>query len=246
MASAVLEQIEQRRVAKNGDQRMVLAGLMLLLVCTLGGFGATYYFNIENAMTFRFMTHVHVLTMTLWIFLLIAQTTLVRTGNVKLHMRLGIFGVALVAVMIPVGLIVGVQSVKYGSPSFPAEIPRLSFLAVPFLSMLIFAALFAAAILRRKVPADHRRLMILTMVSLLGPGLARVKVEALAQLGPLLFIGFPMLVGILLLAVDSWRNRKVNIAFLIGTIFLTVAAPMMLVIGGTGPWLRFADWIMSI
>jgi uncharacterized membrane protein YozB (DUF420 family) len=225
---------------------MTMVGMILLLLCTLGGFGATYYFNIENALTFRFLTHVHVLTMSLWIILLMAQITLVRTGNVKLHMKLGIFGVVLVSIMIPVGLIVGVQAAKSGSQSFPGEVPALSFLAVPFLSMLIFATLFAAAIIRRKHSADHRRLMLLTMVSLLGPGLARVKVEALAQLGPLLFIGFPLLVGMVLLAGDSWRNRKVNIAFLIGTIFLTIAAPLMLPIGGTGIWLKFAEWITSI
>lgn len=227
------------------EKKISIIVLTAMIAFVLVGFGSTYYFNPANALTFRTLTHVHAFTMLAWVILLVVQTTLVRTRNVKLHMKLGIGGVVLVLVMVmvPVGLIVAVQAAKYGSPSFPPVVPPLAFMAVPFLTMAMFAIVFAAAILRRRVPADHRRLMLLTAVVFMGPALARIPSPALQSLGPLLFIGFPVLTAIVSLAVDSIRSRKVNKAFLLGTIFVAIGSPLMLVIGGTETWLAFAAWL---
>ncbi len=230
--------VPQRR----SESSMTLAALLIMVFILLAGFGPTYYLNPTNAVTFRTLTHIHAFTMVLWVALFVVQVTLVRSRNIKQHIRLGTAGAALAIIMSIIAIGVAVQAAKYGSVSTPAGIDPLSFMAVPVLNILIFDVLFAAAVILRKRAADHRRLMILTMIALLGPGLGRLKIESLAALGPIFFLGFPVLLGIGLLVYDSWRNRRINRAFLLGLLFLLAGSVAMVAIGSTSWWMAFARW----
>lgn len=245
---AVNESFQQQIVATAGkkvfDGRSAVAAAILLAVITFIGFGPVYYFIPGKAFaSFRWMTHVHALVMTLWIALFAAQVYLVRSKNLKAHMTLGLAGVGIAALIIITGIIVAIQAGKYGSVSFPPSIPPLSFMIVPLGDVLVFGVLFAAAIYFRKKPAHHRRLMILTAINFLPPALARIKIDALQNLGPLYFWGFPDVIAIAILAVDTWKNRRLNPAFAIGTVLIIASQPLRLMISGTETWLAFAAWL---
>lgn len=245
---AVNETFQQRILAANSkkmfDGKTAVASALILVIVTFIGFGPVYYFVPGKAFSsFRWMTHVHALVMTLWIALFAAQVYLVRAKNVKMHMRLGLAGVGLAALIIVTGVIVSIQSGKYGSVAFPPDIPPLSFMIVPLGDVFVFGLLFAAAIYYRKTPAHHRRLMILTAINFLPPALARIKIEALQSLGPLYFWGFPDMFGLVILGVDTWRNRRLNPAFAIGLLFIIASQPLRLMISGTETWLAFAAWL---
>ena len=220
---------------------------LLFPVIVLIGFARTFYlrFVFEGPATSTLLVNTHGLLMSLWVIFFIVQVWLIRTKNARVHMRLGWFGVALASAMIVVGFLTGVSAAKYGSPSTPPGIPPMSFFAVPFFDIFVFAGLFAAAIYYRKRPADHKRLMLLTVINFLPPALGRFPIESLQPLGPFFFLGVPSILAIGLLIYDTWRNRKLNTVFLVGAIFMIASYPLRIILSGTDAWISFANWLTS-
>ncbi len=229
------------------DRRLFLAAALLFPIVVVIGFARTYYLRsiFSGPATTTWLVTAHGLVMSAWVVFFIVQVWLIRSKNARLHMKLGWLGVALAAAMIVVGLITGVVAAKNGSPSTPPDIPRLSFFAVPFFDLVVFAVLFGAAVYYRKRPANHKRLMLLTVVNFLPPAVARLPIDALRALGPLFFFGVPTFVAIGLVIYDTWRNRKLNKVFLAGALFMIATYPLRLVISGTDAWIGFATWLTN-
>lgn len=234
-----------RAAARKFDGRTAIVAAAALVLFILAGFGPTYFFHPTAATEkYRLLVHIHAFSMVAWVVLFIAQITLIRTKNVRTHMRLGIFGTALAVFVIVLGTVLGITSAKIGTGG-PPGIDPLSFLTVPLFTMWIFAILFAAAVYFRKKPAYHKRLMILTAVNFSGAAIARIPIESLQSLGPIWFLGAPLIFGLVLFIVDSLRNRSIDPAFAGGMILLAVGYPAMLFVGGTQSWLAFAGWLVS-
>jgi hypothetical protein len=224
----------------------VLVAAMFPLV-VLAGFGRTYYLKsfFASRPVPSMLVHLHGLLMTLWIALFVVQVALISSRRVKTHQRLGIFGGVLAAIMIPVGVLTGIAAVKYGSPSNPPGIPPLVFMVVPFTDMVVFALLLGAALYYRRRPAEHKRLILLTVLNFLPPAIGRLPVGIIAAAGPLAFFGIPDLLAITFLIADTRQNGRVNRAFLWGTILLVASHPLRLLLGGTALWMRFATWVTA-
>jgi hypothetical protein len=182
--------------------------------------------------------------MTLWVALFVTQVYFISSKRVKLHQKLGMFGVALGIVLIVVGFFTAAGMGKNGSASAPPEIPSLSFMVVPMFDLIMFAILFGAAIYFRKRPQYHKPLMLLTAINFLGPPLGRIQ-PAVQALGPLWFFGVPTLLIIVALVYDTWRNRRLNPVFLAGALLLIASFPVRMIVGFTEPWLAFAGWVTS-
>jgi len=110
--------------------------------------------------------HAHGLAMTAWLVLLVAQASLMRAGNRALHRRLGLLSYLLV----PVIVVVTLRFVHYTL----REVPELGdyglfFLALVVLTLVTFVTLFALAMVYRKQPAVHARLMVSTLFPLFPP-----------------------------------------------------------------------------
>lgn len=118
-------------------------------------------------------------------------------------------------------------------------------LIVPLFDLLMFAIFFAAAIYYRKKPAAHKSLMLLTAVNFLPPAVARIPVGPLQSLGPLWFFGFPTVVALVCLGLETWRYRRLNRVFLLGTLLLIASYVVRLMIMGTGAWMEIAQWLTS-
>ena len=154
-----------------------LAAAILFPLIVLVGFGRTYYFKGLFGTTRPLpssLVHLHGLVMTAWVVLFVVQVRLASSKRIHRHQQLGYAGIGLGALIIATGLPTALRAAKYGSASAPPAIPPLSFLLVPTFDLLIFALLFGAAILYRRRPAAHKRLMLLTAVNFLPPALARV------------------------------------------------------------------------
>lgn len=231
--------------SRASDRRLFAAVAVLFPLVVLIGFARTFYlrsvFNAPASTTW--MVTAHGLLMTIWVVFFIVQVWLIRSKNARIHMKLGWFGVALALAMIVVGFFTGVSAAKYGSPSTPPGIPPISFLAVPFFDIFVFAVLFGAAVYYRKRPANHKRLMLLTVINFLPPAVGRFPIDTLQALGPLFFFGVPSAAAIGLLIYDTWRNRKLNKVFLGGAIFLILTYPLRMLIAGTDAWIAFATWL---
>ena len=233
--------------ARRFDRRLFAAVAILFPIAVLIGFGRTYYlkFAFGSPSLSNVLVHLHGVVMSLWVGFFILQVWLIRSKNARLHMKLGWAGVGLGVAVLIVGFFTAAQAAKFNFVSAPPGIPSINFFAVPFFDLVMFVGLFGAAIYYRKRPADHKRLMLLTVLNFLPPAIARIPVQSLQSLGPLFFFGVPTVLAIGLIAYDTWRNRKLNKLFLAGSILLIISYPLRLVLMGTDAWVGFATWVTS-
>lgn len=227
------------------DRRLYLVAAILFPLIILVGFGRTYYFSqFTGAPALpTTLVHIHGLIMSAWVILFITQVFLIRTKRAKVHMKLGMLGIVLAALILVVGFFTAAHAAKFGSLAAPPDIPPLAFFVVPFFDLVLFAAFFGAAIYYRKRLADHKRLMLLTAINFLPPALARVPLPAVQSLGPLFFFGIPVALMIGFVAYDTRQTGKLNRAFLIGSIVLAASYPLRLMLSGTDAWMSFASWV---
>ncbi len=232
---------------RRSDRRIYLAAAILFPIIVLIGFGPTYYlrFAFERPPVPSLLVHVHGILMTTWVAFFVAQVLLIRTKRQKVHMNLGMLGIALAILVVVVGFFTAAASAKFGSAAAPPDVSPLVFLLVPMVDLLMFAVLFGGAIYYRKRPASHKRLMLLTVLNFLPPAVGRIPVDALLSAGPLFFFGVPSVLAIGLLVYDTWRNRKLNVPFLVGALVLIASFPLRIVISETSAWMSFAVWVTS-
>jgi hypothetical protein len=231
---------------RRSDRRLFAAVALLFPIIVLVGFARTYYLKaaFDTPAVPSLLVHLHGLVMTAWVLYFIAQVWLIRSKRARVHMSAGMLGIALAIVVIVVGFFTAAGA-AFGSASAPPGIPPLSFMIVPMTDLLMFAGLFGAAIYYRKRPAHHKRLMLLTVLNFLPPAIARIPIAELQSFGPLFFFGVPTVLTICLLIYDTWRNRKLDRVFLIGSIALLLSYPLRLMLMGTPAWMNFAAWITT-
>lgn len=239
---AVSQLVERRE----SEHRFFFLVAVLFPLLVLAGFGRTYYLKGFFATPpVSALVHLHGALMTTWVLLFMTQVWLISSRRIKMHQQLGIAGAVLGSLMIPLGLLTAVAAAKYGSPSAPPGIPPLVFMVVPVFDMIMFTVLFGAALYHRKRAADHKRLILLTVLNFFPPAIGRLPIAALVALGPIAFFGIPDVLAFTLVGIDRWRNGKVNRAFLYGAILLTLSHPLRLMLGFSQVWLRFATWLTA-
>lgn len=232
---------------KRSDRRIFGLIALIFPAIILVGFARTYYLGYALAAPPlpSTLVHVHGALMSAWVAFFIVQVWLIRSKNVRTHMKLGLFGVLLGAAVVVVGFFTAVASAKFGSASTPPGFPPLVFVVVPLTDIALFVLFFGSAVFYRKRPAIHKRLMLLTVFNFLPPALARFPFSSLASLGPLFFFGLPTILTLAFLIYDSWTNRKVNFHYLAGAIILIASYPLRFMLAGTDAWVSFASWLTS-
>ena len=137
------------------------------------GFSHTVGVNLIHATPPRpALLWVHGTVFSSWVVFYIVQTALVRTHNVRLHRKLGWFGVGLGAAMVVLGTWVSLVMGHFDLVAeHQADAP--TFEIVGFTDMLVFGTLLALAIAWRRKPALHRPLMFMATCSLLDAAFGR-------------------------------------------------------------------------
>jgi hypothetical protein len=89
------------------DRTLFIAAAAIFPLLVLAGYFKTYYFRpfFENPPFANSLVHFHAITMSIWVVYFVAQIALVRTKNLKLHMTMGMAGIALAAVVVVVGMV---------------------------------------------------------------------------------------------------------------------------------------------
>lgn len=161
---------------------------------------------------------VHAFVFTMWMCILTAQVLFVIRNRVNWHRKFGWFAAGwacLMAVMGPWAAIVA-QVV-----SLHTEFSDPSFLSVQLLNMVEFLSLLAWGLTLRNNPAAHRRIMILSTISLADPGFSRFSgwlwpTEPASMLVWFFYTFYGNVLLIVLMAAwDWWRGRLVR-SFVIG------------------------------
>ena len=166
----------------------------------------------------------------------IFQSALVRTHNVNWHRFFGWFGAGLGTVMVPLGITTSIIMGRFDT-YVDHEPGANAFLIVPFFDMTAFGAFFALAILWRKKPELHRRLLFIATCGLLDAAFGRF--DYIYNHG----LFFPCLDGVILLGVlrDLYVNRRVH------KVYLT-ALPVLIVVQAfvTYTWMSSSAWWVGI
>lgn len=219
-------------------ERFFFSGLSLTLaVATFVGFAPTYYLkSAYGAPDLPLLVHIHGAVFTTWILLLLTQTTLVAARRTDLHRRLGVAGVVLAAVMTVLGLMTAIGSVRRG-------INSLTFLVVPVATVVIFPILVAAAVIVRRRPDAHKRLMMIATAEIITAATGRFSI--LVPWGPAGYFGAADLVVAALVVYDLVTRGRVHAATMWGGLFFVVSQPLRLMLGETEAWRVFAVWLTS-
>ena len=152
----------------------------LLLVLMFFGFQQFYLhgraFPIRPlAPPIRSLLIAHGVAMTSWVLLLLVQPLLIVNRNYRVHMLLGKIGAVLAACIFILGIRVGISAPKVAPPDLRLwNLPYKQFMAVPIISITIFAAFVAAGVWYRRRPEVHRPMMLLATLAAIPAALDRI------------------------------------------------------------------------
>ncbi len=174
------------------------------------------------------IVHIHAAAFVGWLCLLTTQVALIRGGRADIHRKLGIAGAILASVMVVLALAASVivDRLHFGTP-----LNDPSFLAIQLADILDFGVLVAAAIIWRKTPSAHKRLILLATIFIANAGFSRWWGEPIAKLvgdkgfwqNWTIFYLADLLLIALIGAYDLITRRRLHPAFVAGALFgLTV------------------------
>lgn len=233
-------------ITRRRRERWFYIGMSLAVLATaFAGFAPSYYLRpFYTSAALMPLLHLHGVVFSAWLVLFITQTLLVAAHRVHIHRRLGIAGGVLASLMVVVGVVTALVRAKQGAAPLP-DISPLAFLVVPLGDMFVFAILIAAGFYFRRRPDVHKRLMLLATISILAAAIARLPF-AIMQAGPPAFFGFTDVFVLVCVVYDLVTLRKVHRATWMAGLLIVASQPLRLMLAGTGAWLAFAGWLVSL
>jgi len=247
VTTAVPEQAERPVEALPGsryDHLFFSATVAVMLLTVFVGFSRSYYLaGVFGAPLPDLLIHVHAVAFTSWMLLLITQTTLVSSARVDIHRKLGLAGIGLAWVMVPLGFAAATDSLvrQAGPPGRDVKF----FYIVPLTAVLMFGTLATAAFRARRDPATHKRLILLATTALMVAAIARWPIAAINR-KPLLDSLLSLLFLLALAVYDHWSMRRVHRATLLGGAFLVAVSLARFPVGQTAAWHSFATWVQGL
>jgi hypothetical protein len=151
----------------------------------------------------------HMITFLAWILLYVCQNILIARQRVDLHRRLGVAGAILAGLM--VALTAGRALAAFlASPQRPA-IDYMMLYVVVHVDIILFGTLVAAALLLRRRPETHKRLMFLATIALMDAVVERLPLLGhISSYAPFAILDIFVLCGIL---HDLVSHGRVNRAY---------------------------------
>jgi hypothetical protein len=237
------------------DDRRFFAGMALAaLAVVFSGFATSYYlWPITRATHYPagqpispsvpLIVHLHAAVFSAWVLLLVTQVSLVVTGRVAIHRRLGGLAVGLIPLMVITGLLTAVRGARDGwNPGGPYP-DALGFMFVGVADIAVFSGLAAAGLAWRRRPDVHKRLMLLsTLGGLMWPAITRMPIVA-GRFVPML-----ALLSALVLAPavhDFWRGSRIRWVSLVLGLGILATFPLRAAVGNSTAWRALATWLVQ-
>lgn len=213
-----------------------------ILVAVLAGFAPTYFLPLRLGAGFSALIHVHAAASMLWLALIFAQTALLAAGRGRFHRQLGAVAAALLVGLVLLQYATAIAAARRGFIG-PAQYDTtgtraLSNLIIPLGDLLIFSLLMVGALVNRRNPEVHKRLMLLGAIAFSFPGTLR------------LLIAFPaaglLVIGTLLSAAPVYErlsHGRIHRIYKWGPPLMLLSFPSRLALAETDAWIRFASWL---
>lgn len=228
--------------------RFYLVMPVLLLTFVIIGFSRSFY--LQTAFDFPELPwhlHAHGAILSIWFVVAALQPWLIRNRRFRAHRRLGVSAVALAVAVIAISVWTVAQR------DAPTIVENPSRGAGNLASLFMFAACLTFALMLRKRPNAHKRLMLLASIPLAAPALDRIgRIPAVGTtLEPFLSwfdapvevavatVGFLVLVATVVIS-DLVILRRVHIGTWTGLFGIFVVAPVLTIATtSTGLWAMF-------
>lgn len=175
-----------------------------------------------------------------WLLFFILQSALVRTRNVKWHRKLGWFGVGLGAAVLTLGVSTTVVMHRFEVITLHQKY-AINFISVPLLDMVCFGVTFGLAILWRRKPEYHRRLLLIATCTLTAAAWGRITLLP----GFWFYSGVDFLI-FLGVVRDLIVTRRVHRVYLLALPLLITAQVIIANITFTQGWFRVAKSILGV
>lgn len=198
----------------------------VMLAIVLIGFSPTFYLRaIFDVPAIPLYVYVHGAAMTSWYIWFCVQTTAVNSSRVALHRRLGVIGITIAVLVLISGVAVALGLAprlleKYGD--IESDFARIVGIVWGNLGTLVaFAGFILAAVLNRRKPEVHKRLMYLASIGILLPAIGRIAKFPMIDLPePLLAFACLLTLLVMLGIFDRINIGRVHQVTLIGGLAL--------------------------
>lgn len=190
----------------------------LAAICV--GFSTTYLIPMSRG-TFSAppFIHVHGICAFTWVALLLAQALLIRSGQTRLHMKLG-------QAALPLAIAIWASGILTAAWAARRDLPAQGIIAVSSFmgtvtGLSLFLAFVAAGYFARRRPAAHKRWMTLATIAVLWPAIFRWRHLLPTMSRPDIVLGMfvanvPILIAMLR---DRFRYGEVHPVWLLGGTF---------------------------
>ena len=236
------------KVIRAASDRRFYTGVAIgTALIIFAGFAQTYYLKgLFRTPPLRPLLHIHGLIMTTWFVLFFVQVRLVAAHRTDLHRRLGVAGAVVAGLVLVVGTAVALsQGHLHLIKNETSSEPPLIFLTIPLGGLLLFGTFVATAIFLRRRPDYHKRLMVLSCLSILPPGIDRLPLYFIENAERLTLFGLNDLCVVICVAYDAFKSRRLHPAWVWGgAMFLTLQI-LTLLVRNTSLWLRIAGWMLK-
>lgn len=215
---------------------------LLVAAVVVYGFSHTVDQNLIHATPPRpWILWAHGIVFSGWLAFFIFQSALVRTHNVKLHRRTGWFGAGLGAVIPVLGISTAIVMDNFLTIHFQRADAKV-FFAIQALDMTSFTVAFWLAVLWRRKPEFHRRLVLVATCALTAAGFGRFP-----WLSPYWFYAGVDALIVLGVARDLIVNRRVHVVYRYALPLLIAAQIFAVQIWLHHPawWVRVTNAIMG-
>lgn len=232
------------KVPDSNERRFFLGMAVLLALTVFIGFGLNAARYSFNASIFPAHVHLHAAIFVSWIVLYVLQNALVAADKVTLHRKLGILGSGLAVLMTGYGIFTTIACLQRGAvpPFFPPSV----FLLIDGLGVLVFLGLVTAAILLRRSPDWHKRLMLGATILVISPAFGRaLPMPLLGPLAPWAVFGCMVLYVAFGMIYDLKQNRRVHPAYLVVIIVFTALQLAIGLLAFSPPILQVTQSLMA-
>jgi hypothetical protein len=246
LETADARRINQRRTFV--ERWFYVSTAIVALAIVIAGFSPSIVDQTSRRAPLTPLVIAHGAVFVAWLLVYLIQTVLAATSRVAVHRRLGAAAAGLVPIMIFVGFQTTVAMVRRGfelSGDVDVDGDSLRAAVVNFGSLLDFSILVSAALLYRRRPDVHKRLMLLAVLGGLMPApVTHLLGHVGANRG---FIAPIVLVLFFSGAIFDriTRGRIHPVSLWAGVALFLVTNLRVFVIGPSAAWHRFAAWLIS-